>query len=51
MRRESSTVVVPVGRVTDGLLAALARSPNVAVGRAPAAENGKPPANMPAAGQ
>jgi hypothetical protein len=51
MRRESSTVVVLAGRVTDGLLAALAQSPNVSVARAPAAENGKPPADRPAAGQ
>lgn len=38
MRRESSTVVVLVGAADDGLLAALARSPNVSVARAPAAE-------------
>lgn len=37
MRRESSTVVVLVGEADDGLLAGLARSPNVSVARAPAA--------------
>ena len=31
MRRESSTVVVLVGEVTEGLLAGLSRSVNVAV--------------------
>ena len=36
MRRESSTVVVLVGEVTEGLLAGLSRSVNVAVARAPA---------------
>jgi hypothetical protein len=36
MRRESSTVVALVGDVTGELLADLARSPNVAVARAPA---------------
>jgi hypothetical protein len=50
VRRESSTVGVLVGWVTGGLLAALAQSPNVSVARAPAAENGKPPAE-PGAGQ
>ena len=35
MRRESSTVVVLVGEVTEGLLAGLSRSVNVAVARAP----------------
>jgi hypothetical protein len=37
MRRESSTVVVLAGEVTDGLLARLAHSPNVSVARASAA--------------
>ena len=41
MRRESSTVVVLVGDVADGLLAGLSRSVNVAVARAPAAEAGQ----------
>jgi hypothetical protein len=41
MRRESSTVVVLVGGVTEGLLAGLSRSVNVAVARAPAAEAGQ----------
>lgn len=41
MRRESSTVVVLVGGVADGLLAGLSRSVNVAVARAPAAEAGQ----------
>jgi len=36
MRRETSTVVVLAGQVTDGLLAGIARFPNVAVVRAPA---------------
>jgi hypothetical protein len=36
MRRESSTVVVLVGDVTEGLLAGLSRSANVAIARAPA---------------
>jgi hypothetical protein len=35
MRRESSTVVVLVGEVGEGLLAELARSANVSVARAP----------------
>jgi hypothetical protein len=34
MRRESSTVVVLVGEIGDGLLAGLARSPGVSVARA-----------------
>jgi hypothetical protein len=38
MRRESSTVVVLIGDVDDGLLAGLSRSPNVSVARAPASE-------------
>lgn len=37
MRRETSTVVVLAGQVSDRLLAGLARFPNVAVVRAPAA--------------
>ena len=50
MRRESSTVVVLVGEADDGLLAGLARSPNVSVARAPAAEKsgtGQPDAARP----
>jgi len=35
MRRESSTVVVLVGEVDEGLLAGLARLPNVSIARAP----------------
>jgi hypothetical protein len=38
MRRESSTVVVLVGEVGDGLLAGLGRAPNVSVARARATE-------------
>ncbi|MGO8956191.1 MAG: hypothetical protein ACLQFR_02270 [Streptosporangiaceae bacterium] len=38
MRRESSTVVALVGGVDDGLVAGLARSPNVAVARPAATE-------------
>jgi len=49
MRRESSTVVVLVGEIGDGLLAALARSPGISVVRAPAAGTGEPPASGPAA--
>jgi hypothetical protein len=51
MRRESSTVVVLVGEVGDGLLAALGQSPNVSVARAPAAGAGagSPAAEEPAA--
>ena len=41
MRGESSTVVVLVGDVAEGLLAGLSRSVNVAVARAPAAEAGQ----------
>ena len=41
MRRESSTVIVLVGDVAEGLLAGLSRSVNVAVARAPAAEAGQ----------
>jgi hypothetical protein len=46
MRRESSTVVVVVGEVGEGLLAELGRSPNVSVARAP-----DPGADQPAAGE
>ncbi len=49
MRRESSTVVVLVGEVSDGLLAELGRSPNVSVARAPAAGAGQPAKEEPAA--
>ena len=49
MRRESSTVVVLVGEIGDGLLAALARSPGISVVRAPAAGTGESPAGQPAA--
>jgi hypothetical protein len=49
MRRESSTVVVLVGEVDDGLVAGLGRSPNVSVARAPAAGAGRPAAGEPAA--
>jgi hypothetical protein len=38
MRRESSTVIALVGEVDDALLAGLARSPNVSVARATAAD-------------
>ena len=47
MRRETSTVVVLVGEAGEGMLAELARSPNVSVARAPGAEaaaDGKPAA-------
>jgi hypothetical protein len=47
MRRESSTVVVLVGAVDDGLLASLGRSPNVSVARAPGAGAGQPGAEEP----
>jgi hypothetical protein len=47
MRRESSTVVVLVGDVADGLLSGLARSTNVSVARAPAAGSGEPPGDRP----
>jgi hypothetical protein len=40
MRRESSTVVVLVGDVNDGLLGGLGRAPNVSVARARVAEAG-----------
>jgi hypothetical protein len=46
MRRESSTMVVLVGEVGEGLLAALGRSGNVSVARAPAA--GQPAEAQPA---
>ena len=42
MRRESSTVVVLVGEVGEGLLDGLGRSPNVSVARARAAGAGQP---------
>jgi len=38
MRRESSTVVVLIGDADDGLLAGLARSPNISVARAPGSD-------------
>src|SRR6266487_2318369 len=50
MRRESSTAVALVGEVGGGLLAGLARSANVSVARAPAAdaaEAGQPGAARP----
>jgi hypothetical protein len=49
MRRESSTVVVLVGEVGEGLLDGLGRSPNVSVARAPTAGTGQPgkPAQRP----
>ena len=46
MRRESSTLVVLVGEVGEGLLAELGRSGNVSVARAPAA--GQPGGTEPA---
>jgi hypothetical protein len=51
MRRESSTVVVLVGEVGDGLIARLGRSPNVSVARAPSPVAGavQPAAEEPAA--
>jgi hypothetical protein len=42
VRRESSTVVVLVGEVGEGLLDGLGRSSNVSVARAPAAGGGPP---------
>ena len=42
MRRESSTVVVLAGEVSEELLDGLGRSPNVSVARAPAAGGGQP---------
>jgi hypothetical protein len=49
MRRESSTVIVLVGEVGDGLLAGLAQSPGVSVARAPAAGSGDSAADQDAA--
>ncbi len=49
MRRESSTVVVLVGKVGEGLLAGLGRSQNVSVARAPATAASQPAAEEPAA--
>jgi hypothetical protein len=49
MRRESSTVVVLVGDVGDGLLAGLGRAPNVSAARARAAEADHPAADEAAA--
>jgi hypothetical protein len=46
MRRETSTIVVLTGDPDEGMLAELARSPNVTVARAPAAE--APVAGQPA---
>src|SRR5271155_5439777 len=46
MRRESSTVVVLVGEVSSGLLADLARSPNVSLAHPPPAENAGPGADQ-----
>jgi hypothetical protein len=51
MRRESSTVVVLVGEVGDGLLAGLGPSQNVSVSRAPATGGGQPAAGGPATGR
>jgi hypothetical protein len=48
MRRESSTVVVLVGAVSEGLLAELGRSPNVSIARAPATGAGQAGAEEPA---
>jgi hypothetical protein len=49
MRRESSTVVVLAGAVSEGLLAELGRSPNVSIARAPGAGAGQPGTAEPAA--
>jgi hypothetical protein len=49
MRRESSTVVVLVGEVGDGLLARLGQAPNVSAARARAAEAGQSAAEETAA--
>jgi hypothetical protein len=49
MRRESSTVVVLVGEVDEGLLGGLGRSPNISVARAPAAGAGQPAVEAPTA--
>ena len=51
MRRESSTVVVLVGAVGNGLLAALRTSPGISVARAPGAGTGGPSAEEPAAAE
>ena len=48
MRRESSTVVVLVGAVDEGLLTSLGRSSNVSIARAPGAGAGQPAAEEPA---
>ncbi|HYB86705.1 MAG TPA: hypothetical protein VEC76_07640 [Streptosporangiaceae bacterium] len=48
MRRESSTVVVLAGDVSEGLLASLSRSPNVSIARTPAAGAGQTAAEEPA---
>jgi hypothetical protein len=50
MRRESSTVVVLVGEVSDGLLAGLGRVPNVSVARARATDADHPAAEAPRPG-
>jgi hypothetical protein len=42
MRRETSTVVVLAGQVSDSLLTGIARFPNVSVARAPATSDAKP---------
>jgi hypothetical protein len=47
VRRESSTVVVLVGRVGEELLAELGRSPNVSIARAPRPGAGQPGAGEP----
>ena len=47
MRRESSTVVVLVGAVDEGLLASLGRSSNVSIARASGAGAGQPGAEEP----
>lgn len=49
MRRESSTVVVLVGEVADGLLAELGRPANISVARAPDGGTSQPGAEEPAA--
>lgn len=38
MRRESSTIVVLIGDADDGLLAGLARSPNISIAHAPTSD-------------
>jgi hypothetical protein len=48
MRRESSTVVVLIGAGDEGVLAGLARSPNVSVARAPAQDDGQSSQSEPA---